>query len=70
MSIGNHMNCPVCEGFKTTSGNPSIRNHIIGYAKTELYRRELLDKNYPTPHLDYIKENYTLIDKCEKIIKF
>ena len=57
--------CPVedCPGWETTSGNPNILQHIKRKAAGELLSNEVLAKDDPTPHVDFIKENLVNLTK-------
>jgi len=57
-----------CEGFYTFSANHNMSNHIKNKAKSELLKRELIDKDLPTPHFDYLKNNYILEEDIKKKI--
>jgi hypothetical protein len=61
-----HKPCPVegCDGFCTTSKMPNLLNHIKGFAKTELFKKQFFSE-IPTPHFDYIKKNYKISTKIQ-----
>jgi hypothetical protein len=68
MNIGHKIQCPVCDGYKTTSRNANLTNHIKNIAKTELFAQKFIDKNIQTPHVNYIKNHSTLIKELKNAL--
>lgn len=58
--------CPACETRVCETG---IRNHIMGCARSELWKFEMEKGITETPHLDYYRKNFKEIKSKKLIIK-
>ena len=67
-----HKKCPVknCDGWYTTSKSENLVNHLLNRAKTEVFTKKITgNKNFNTPHFDYIFKQKNIKNKViQKIL--